>query len=785
MLTASNTIRRKLLGNIFWLYSLQGLNYLVPLAVLPYLVRVLGVERYGLIAFAQAFAQYFVILTDYGFNLSATRRIALLRDDREQVSDLYWSVLLIKCVLMLLGAIVLAALVITLPRFRADALLYVIAYIAVLGSALFPIWLFQGMEQMRYISIVSGGAKVLSAVLLFVFVHQHSDYVIALAVQSGGLLLAGIAGFWIGISHFHLSYRRPSKAQLVQTLRDGWHLFVSNAAGTLYATTNVFLVGLVAGNTQAGFFSAAEKVIRSIQGMLGPTMQAIYPHVSGLAAKSRDAAIVFIRKSLGWIALLSFLPSALLLLFAHPIAATLFGKAADGAAAPLRWMAMLPFIIAVSGVFAIQTMIPFGMEKQLSRIYIVAAAASLLLSVPLIHRLGATGGAASVFIVETCIVLAMWNVLKQAGINLWPHAATSSDLPPTRIPKMRDSAFLFNSQSTNSQVPSTAKPLSIASVTVAYNGADVLRQHLKSLQGQTRELDEIVVVDNASTDNTRDLLAAEFPEITVLNLSENGGVGGGLSAGLAYAVLKKGHDWVWIFDQDSLPSPDALGCLLAGLEHLDQAAANTAILAPVCSHPESRLSYPSLSWQGSRYLPAELSAREPVTFVDMVISSGSLMRREAIEQAGLPRQDFFMDFVDYEHCLRLRRQGFCIAVVHDSRLDHAIGTPAIFNVFGRNRSWADHAPWREYYITRNEIFTIWRYYPRLATKAFVLRRVAQHAFGILLFGKQKLECFRMIWQGFLDGRAGRLGIRFLPGRTERHAAAVPLASGTAFARKTP
>jgi PST family polysaccharide transporter len=202
-------------------------------------------------------------------------------------------------------------------------------------------------------------------------------------------------------------------------LRDGWHLFVSNAAGTLYATSNVFLVGLVAGNVQAGYFSVAERVTRSIQGMLGPITQAVYPHVSGLAASSRQAAIDFIRKTLAWIGILSFVPSILLLLFAHPVAILLSGDAASGSIAPLRWMAMLPFIISVSSVLAIQTMIPFGMEAQLSRIYVIAGVASLIFSIPLIHRFGAAGGAAAVLAVETCIVLAMWNALKKHGIDLW------------------------------------------------------------------------------------------------------------------------------------------------------------------------------------------------------------------------------------------------------------------------------------------------------------------------------------------------------------------------------
>jgi polysaccharide transporter, PST family len=442
-LPLSNTTRQKWLGNMFWLYALQGLNYLVPLAVLPYLVRTLGVERYGLIAFAQAFAQYFVILTDYGFNLSATKRIALAREDQVEVARIYWSVIFVKFGLMFLSAMVAGGMVLTIPRFRADAVLYAIAYIGVLGSVLFPVWIFQGMEQMRYISVVNGAAKLLAALLLFVLVHQRTDYVIALAIQSGGLLFAGIAGFWIGVVHFKLSYQRPSKTQLALVMRDGWHLFVSNAAGTLYATTNVFLVGLVAGNVQAGYFSAAERITRSIQGMLGPITQAIYPHVSGLAAKSREIALAFIRKSLAWVGLLSFLPSLLLLLFARPIALILFGKAAEGSITPLRWMAMLPFVIAVSSVLAIQTMIPFGMEKQLSRIYVVAGLGGLSFSLPLIYHFGASGGGAGVLTIETGIVLAMWNTLKRHGVDLGRrlHLETQDNISVESEAKVSENVF--------------------------------------------------------------------------------------------------------------------------------------------------------------------------------------------------------------------------------------------------------------------------------------------------------------------------------------------------------
>ncbi|MGD1081464.1 MAG: glycosyltransferase [Candidatus Sulfotelmatobacter sp.] len=302
--------------------------------------------------------------------------------------------------------------------------------------------------------------------------------------------------------------------------------------------------------------------------------------------------------------------------------------------------------------------------------------------------------------------------------------------------------------------------ISIASVTVAYNGANVLSRHLDAVKRQTRRIDEIVVVNNASTDDTLTLLAARYPEITVLNLSENGGVGGGLAAGLNYAAITKKYDWVWLFDQDSVPLVNGLEVLLAGLRHLDESEESTAILAPVNIHPETKMTCPGFSWRGGR-LRTTPELNQHITFVDSVISSGTLIRREAVEAVGLPRADFFMDFVDHEHCLRLRRHGFRIAVVRDSLLHHVHGDPSKFKILGRTKYWTDHVPWREYYMTRNEIFTIWQNYPKWSTKGFTLYRLARHALDLLLFGKRKLACFGMMYRGFLDGRAGRLGIRFL------------------------
>jgi rhamnosyltransferase len=145
--------------------------------------------------------------------------------------------------------------------------------------------------------------------------------------------------------------------------------------------------------------------------------------------------------------------------------------------------------------------------------------------------------------------------------------------------------------------------------------------------------------------------------------------------------------------------------------------------------------------------------------VDSVISSGTLVRREAVEKAGVPREDLFMDFVDHEYCLRLRRAGYQIAIISASQLEHEIGSMQQNTFLGIHHAWSRHAPWREYYMARNEVFTIWKYFPNWRSKWFTARRLMRHAVAILLFGKQRVSCLRMMWEGYRDGLAQRLGIR--------------------------
>jgi|HubBroStandDraft_5_1064220.scaffolds.fasta_scaffold26242_2 rhamnopyranosyl-N-acetylglucosaminyl-diphospho-decaprenol beta-1,3/1,4-galactofuranosyltransferase len=324
------------------------------------------------------------------------------------------------------------------------------------------------------------------------------------------------------------------------------------------------------------------------------------------------------------------------------------------------------------------------------------------------------------------------------------------------------------------EMPKTVAP-SIASITTAYNAERTLPRQIESLLSQTRPLQEIIVVDNASTDGTVTMLATRYPQVTVLRMPENLGAAGAWAAGLSYAALEKRHDWVWTFDDDSVPQPDALEILLDGVRDLEVEHSDIGIAAGLAVNGETGDLYKPVLWRDDFVQPPAAVLAQANWFADIVIASGCMVRREVVERIGLPRADFFMDVFDFEYCLRARNAGYKLAIINGARVVHEIGNARKIRLPGYSRLWTKQTPWREYYISRNLCYLAWWLYPNVRSKRAIARYLTVHAIQIGLFGSRKLDCLTKMAQGLHDGHRGALGIRFRPeaGQFGGHSPHVP------------
>ena len=273
-----NNEKKIIAKNYVALLFIQGANFILPLIIFPYLVRTLDSEKYGLVMVAQSVALFLTIIVDFGFNISATREVANLKNDKEKLSQFYWNVLSIKFVLIIITFLLLLVLIFCVDKFSEDPLVYLFSFGLVLGQAIFPTWFFQGIEKMQVITIVNVAAKLFFTISLFFVVLSPADYEYVPIFNGLGFVISGLFGFIFSLQYVNFVF--PKLSQVKGIIENSFSLFFSNFAVSLYTSSNTLILGFFAGDSIAGVYASMEKLILAIKSMYSPLYQAIFPNLS-------------------------------------------------------------------------------------------------------------------------------------------------------------------------------------------------------------------------------------------------------------------------------------------------------------------------------------------------------------------------------------------------------------------------------------------------------------------------------------------------------------------------
>ncbi len=402
-------LRHKLVQDSLILGGVQISAYILPLVTLPYLTRVLGPANFGLIALGSALVLYFVVVTEYGFGVTGTRRVAIHQADAAQVWRIYANVMGCKCLLLVICFVVMLGLIAAIPKLRAEWPLYLVSYLQAVGWCLSPNWLLQGMQRMKLVAISDYGGKIVSVALIFLFVRHGSDYLIAAALQSGSFLVAALLGLAIASHQLRMRLVAPSFREMREYMREGWPVFLSFASGNVMTSSNTIILGMAAAPEQVGFLNAASRLIIASRALANPVASAVYPHMSQLAARSRDQAVTFLKRRLLWTAAPFLLISLGMLLFSPLAVRILYGARFRESAVLLRLMSPTPFVHALSMCFGTYFMLAFGYERAWSRVIAMSLVvnftliAVLMLFLPPARAVALTTSLTDIFVVSLCM----------------------------------------------------------------------------------------------------------------------------------------------------------------------------------------------------------------------------------------------------------------------------------------------------------------------------------------------------------------------------------------------
>lgn len=399
--------KRTVIDNILSLSVVRGMDYLIPLITLPYLVRVLGIEKFGLINYSLAFALYFSAIMQYGFSVTAVRNIARNRGDIQTVERIYSETITAIALLTGICAVVYFSIVFLVDSFRQNFALYAFSFLFVAMQAMFPVWFFQGMESMRQSAVITITARLCMLAGILVLVRNPDDFYKVPALNASAFAgCAVFSVFWI-YKHYHIKYSPPTLPALINVYRQGKDAFAAQLAPNLYNNSATFLLGVFGGAASVGIYSAAIKVTEVFNSAGLIISQAFFPYLARNKQYIRDFHKLML--------LTGSVLTVLCWWAADWITLILFSADNGEIAHYIRWLSMGILFCFTTLAFHNNYLMLVGRDDVVRRISFYTSLLFFVTGIFLVHVYGIYG--AMLMLLGARMVMALWGLLAYIKIE--------------------------------------------------------------------------------------------------------------------------------------------------------------------------------------------------------------------------------------------------------------------------------------------------------------------------------------------------------------------------------
>ena len=271
---------KMLVSNFTYLSILYLFNLIAPFIVFPYLINVLGKEAYGLVIFAQSTISYLAVFVNFGFDLYATKEISIFRENKQKLSEIVNSVLIIKGILCIISFFFLFLILHFIPIANQQQELFIFSMFVCINEWIFPRWYFQGIEKMKYITLVDLINRIIAVCLIFLLINKRSDYLIVPLLYGTGAIIGGGYALWIIFVQDKIKIRWQKFSILKHYAIQSLPLFISSFSIQMYSHTNKIIVGNFLGMVEVTYYNIAERIVGLLNTPQMLIIRTVYPKLS-------------------------------------------------------------------------------------------------------------------------------------------------------------------------------------------------------------------------------------------------------------------------------------------------------------------------------------------------------------------------------------------------------------------------------------------------------------------------------------------------------------------------
>ncbi|CRL64481.1 MULTISPECIES: oligosaccharide flippase family protein [Proteus] len=392
-----------LIKNSLFLIGMQGINYIIPLISLPYLTRKLGFYEYGMLNTSLNIILYLILFIDFGFNFSATKDIAKNRNNKLKINKIYCVTIYSKIFLSIISVISTFIIINSFGLFSDIKILVYIMLPQLIYAIFFPLWLYQGLEKISFISLCSIISRIITLPLLFIFVNSAQDiYITSIILSWSYLLPLLVSYFYLHIKIPYVSLGTIDIKLIASTIRKSSIIFWGSISISIYTLSTPIILSLVNNYEQVGLFIATDKLRVAFIGIFLILGQAIYPRVNILLTENKIRYYRFIRKLILYQIIFCGIASVLFFIIMPKLAPFILGNNNYSNEMKFIIQLMSPMIILVplSVIISNFILLPYGMNKIYAIIPTITLFFHIIYAIPLSKNYGAIGSSIAILVTE-------------------------------------------------------------------------------------------------------------------------------------------------------------------------------------------------------------------------------------------------------------------------------------------------------------------------------------------------------------------------------------------------
>lgn len=396
---------------------LTASSFLFPLITFPYISRVLLVEANGKLTFATSVMNYFVMVASLGLPTYGIRACAKVREDKEQLSKTTQELLIINIIMTMLTFLVFAGAIFVVPQLAEEKVLFFVYAIGMILTSMGATWFYSALEQYAYITVCSVVFKIISLVMMFLWVRSPEDYIKYGAIS----VIAGSGSYVINLLNLrkYISFQKKWHYDFKQHMKPILVFFAMSAAISVYTNLDVVMLRFMKGNVEVGYYNAGIKVKTILVTVITSLGTVLLPRLSYYIQKKENKAFYqMVGKAVNFVVLLGMPLTLYFMIFAKESILFLAGaEYVKGAVTPMIILMPTILLIGLSNITGIQVLTPQGKEKRVLYSILWGAAIDFLLNLILIPRYSSSGAAFATLMAELAVLVVqcvyLRDILKQ------------------------------------------------------------------------------------------------------------------------------------------------------------------------------------------------------------------------------------------------------------------------------------------------------------------------------------------------------------------------------------